>query len=295
MSRGGREADPRDADRTAARSHTPLRGRTRHPAPRTIHLPRGSERQPVQLGARTLWLSGKDVRVLATIGRFGSVFSNDLRDSLYDGKARHARRSLDKLTDQGLLDHREWKHAPFQWGPIVTLTRDAQRLLDRAVVDEDRPPECQGAMSSGWRKVRELTHDSTLFYLYQTARRDVETDGGRVVGLQLESDLKAELLRATETRVKNGEGDRDAVRAQVARDMGLPVIDGACQLPDMRLEVEQANGDRETHDLELATEHYHRGHLASKQRAGFTVYGLAGRRSGARTAPPDGSRLGRLL
>lgn len=295
MSRGDFDVDFRDSARANAKERRSPRGRERQSAPRTIHLPRSPEREPIQLGTRTLWLSEKDVRVLTTVGRFRSVFSDDLRDNLYDGKQRHARRSLDKLAEQGLIDRREWKHARYQWGAIVTLTREGKRLLDRGVLDEERAAELKGPVSAGWHKLRELTHDSTLYYLYERERRDVESHGGRVLELRLEAELKAELFRAMETRLANGERDRDAVREVVAREQRIPMVDGSCQLPDMRLEIEHANGDRETRDLELATEHYHRGHLASKQRAGFTVYGLAGRRSRARTAPSDGSRLGRLL
>ena len=87
----------------------------------------------------------------------------------------------------------------------------------------------------------------------------------------------------------------EALRDEAAKEQDIPVVDGKAQFPDLRLEIERADGEREIRDLELATEHYHRGHLAAKQRAGFAVYGLAGARSHARTAPRDGSRMTRLL
>lgn len=249
---------------------------------------------PPTTSVSSLWLSGRDVQVLSVVGRFRSVFAHDLRDTVYDGKSRPARRSLDKLVEQGLINQREWSHARHQWGPHVTLAGDGKRLLDRAVLDPDRPIERDGSVSAGWHKLRELTHDSTLYHLYTQARHEIEADGGRVIGLQLETDLKARLFSAIETRVVAGETDRDAIRAEVAAAQDLPTVDSGCQLPDLRLEVEHQDGRVEVRDLELATEHYHRGHLAAKQQAGFTVYRLGARRSHSGSAAPDGSRLYRL-
>ena len=52
-------------------------------------------------------------------------------------------------------------------------------------------------------------------------------------------------------------------------------------LPDVRLEIEYPDGSVRTADLELVTEHYHRGHLGGKAAAGFRMYG-------GRTASPRG-------
>lgn len=295
MSRGDWDREPREETRDGRPERRPRRGRARQAPPRTITLPRGHDREAVRLGTRTLWLSGKDSQVLTVVGRFGSAFSNDVRDTLYDGRQRHARRSLDKLQEQGLIDRREWTHARYQWGAIVTLTREGKRLLDRAILDDQRPRELDGHASAGWHKLREQTHDATLYYLYTQERARIEAAGGRVVSVQTERDLKASLFASTEARLAAGAADRDTARAEAAAEHQLPMVDGGVELPDLRLEIEHADGSRETRDLELATEHYHRGHLAGKQRAGFRVYGLAGRRSHARTAPQDGSRLTRLF
>jgi hypothetical protein len=201
MSRGDWDREPREETRDGRPERRPRRGRARQAPPRTITLPRGHDREAVRLGTRTLWLSGKDTQVLTIVGRFGSAFSNDLRDTLYDGRQRHARRSLDKLQEQGLIDRREWTHARYQWGAIVTLTREGKRLLDRAVLDDQRPRELDGHVSSGWHKLRELTHDATLYYLYTQERARIESAGGRVVSVQTERDLKASLFASTEVKL----------------------------------------------------------------------------------------------
>jgi hypothetical protein len=47
-------------------------------------------------------------------------------------------------------------------------------------------------------------------------------------------------------------------------------------LPDLRIEYETAEGRLESRDVELVTEHYSRGQLAGKARAGFALYRAAG-------------------
>jgi hypothetical protein len=44
----------------------------------------------------------------------------------------------------------------------------------------------------------------------------------------------------------------------------LPVIDGHLELPDLRIEYEDADGRIETRDVEVVTEHYSRAQLAGK-------------------------------
>ena len=48
-------------------------------------------------------------------------------------------------------------------------------------------------------------------------------------------------------------------------------------LPDLRIEYETPDGRLEHRDLELVTEHYSRGQLAGKTRAGFAATGRLNR------------------
>ena len=64
--------------------------------------------------------------------------------------------------------------------------------------------------------------------------------------------------------------------------------------PDVRLEVEDRDGTIRTVDLERITEHYHRGHISGKARAGFQMF--RGSSSGARGGTPrDHFKVGKLL
>jgi hypothetical protein len=54
--------------------------------------------------------------------------------------------------------------------------------------------------------------------------------------------------------------------------MNLPVVQGKVSFPDLRIEYETQEREIARLDLELATRHYHAGHLAEKARAGFQIY-----------------------
>jgi len=53
-------------------------------------------------------------------------------------------------------------------------------------------------------------------------------------------------------------------------------------LPDRRIEYETPEGDLDHVDLELATEHYHRGRMDMKTRAGFRMYAFVSTSRGRR-------------
>ncbi len=60
----------------------------------------------------------------------------------------------------------------------------------------------------------------------------------------------------------------------------LPIVDWS--IADLRMEYETPEGDLNHVDLELATEHYHRGHLDVKARVGFKIYGFVSTSRGRR-------------
>ena len=68
-------------------------------------------------------------------------------------------------------------------------------------------------------------------------------------------------------------------------------------MPDLRIEYQTEDGRIEYRDVELVTEHYSRGQLAGKARAGFACYragGGGGRRKGGtplRSAPPGAALM----
>lgn len=75
---------------------------------------------------------------------------------------------------------------------------------------------------------------------------------------------------------------------------GLAQDEGRFVFPDVRLEIEEADGRVGTMDLELVTEHYHRGHLGGKSGAGLRMF-RGGGPSGRGGTPQDERLMRKVL
>jgi hypothetical protein len=72
-----------------------------------------------------------------------------------------------------------------------------------------------------------------------------------------------------------------------ARELNLPVVHGRVSFPDLRIEYANQEMEISRVDLELATGHYHAGHLAEKARAGFQLYAQSEDAAGFRRVRDD--------
>lgn len=88
----------------------------------------------------------------------------------------------------------------------------------------------------------------------------------------LDHELKGDLHRTARVDGRACAKEREAAIKRAARALDLPTVDGHVQVPDLRLEIEYAAGDRTRVDLELATEAYRPAQLRAKARAGFAIY-----------------------
>jgi hypothetical protein len=77
----------------------------------------------------------------------------------------------------------------------------------------------------------------------------------------------------------------DSSRERIAERHGLAVVNGKIPVPDLRVEYDTAEMQHKHLDLELATRNYRPGALASKAKAGFSLY----------ASREDASRLRRIL
>jgi len=67
-------------------------------------------------------------------------------------------------------------------------------------------------------------------------------------------------------------GETQRLKESFANDLQLPMVRGKVSFPDLRIEYATQEMEIGRVDLELATRHYHAGHLAEKARAGFQLY-----------------------
>jgi hypothetical protein len=148
-------------------------------------------------------------------------------------------------------------------------------------------------------KPRELAHDSQLYRAFKEEAERIEDERGRVTRVILDYELKSGYQSFLNRHDRPEEADLDADRHAFAEANGLHVVRGHLELPDLRIEYDTPDGRLEHRDVELVTDHYSRGQLAGKARAGFTCYragGSGGGRSGANrgSTPFDPRHLERL-
>lgn len=274
MSRGGdaRDAEPRADAREAQPATRESRQTNRHvQAPRPITLPRGTERELVVTRDRAYRLRGAEVQTLTAAGTFRAVSAYDLAEFVYRGDRAQANRDIAHLRVQQLVTTRTNEHDRRHGrSTYVALTQAGRRLLQESDLGRPLAERIGGQrFYQGWVKPAELRHDAALYRMVEMERRTLAQEGARVVRVTIDADLKRDVAKAL------GGGTRAtlAQKQEVAEALGLRVVDGRLQIPDVRLEIEHADGRTEERDLELVTEHYRRAHLAAKTGSRCYVVG----------------------
>jgi hypothetical protein len=257
-----------------------------------LALPRGEDRERTAVRDREYLLNGRETRALATVGAFRVVAVDDLvghdsRDAIRPADLRH-------LANQRLLV-RETLTDSHGAREVLALTAQAKELLQAR-----REPGGQGkeqVFYAGVVKPRELAHDSQLYRAFKEEAARIEDEGGRVTRVILDYELKSNYQSFLNRHDRPEEADIEGDRHAFAEANDLHIVRGHLELPDLRIEYETTDGRLEHRDVELVTEHYSRGQLAGKARAGFTCYRAGGRGQSGRNrggTPFDPRNLERL-
>ena len=216
---------------------------------------------------RTYVLRPSEIHTLTEGGKFRVVAVDDLATFAYNGDRERMQSELRNLARQGLIEHRETTPLKKESRRVLTLTEQGERLIRRhGFVREDQ------AIYSGLVKPKEAEHDTDLYRMYHKAADEIERKGGKVLGLQLDYELKEKLYRRLGRAQARDQGETKRLKETFARDLQLPVACGKVSFPDLRIEYATPENEIARLDLELATRHYHAGHIAEKARAGFQLY-----------------------
>lgn len=282
MPRGGRAAG---GGRARARAPEDARDALT----RQLDLPRGAERERVEVGSQTYSLRGSEVKLLATVGAFRVV---DARDAAHGGSHDRWHGDLEHLREQGLV-----ALTPHvldgQRTALVTLTRAGQTLLERHrhPADNEAPQEYY----AGLMRPREASHDAQLARLYVDAADRLQKQGVRVNRVSLDYELKRDYQRFlhASTRDRHDKSgrptrSRDEIR-EWAASYGLPIVRDRVQFPDVRIEYEHPDGRRDREDIELATGHYNSRQMAAKHASGFRMQHSVASRLGSGKGRRGGS------
>jgi len=290
------------------RSAQPVERRRREPGqdvPRERRRPIASAdpRRPARAGGNVvgLELRPEEKQLLREAGRFRVVRTADLRETLYDGKARPLENDLKYLRDKGLVEtqhvnlRRDGRRRTIERVEVVTLTKDGRRLL---IKDGDLPKDQR--VYASLVKPREVEHDSQIYRAYQKESERIERSGGTNLRVRLDFEIKADVQKAI-YRERKSDPSRDMaeIKQQVAEQLELPFVDGKIQIPDARIDYDLPSapddidqGSRSGHqDIEVLTSAYHAGHLCSKAQAGFHNYASSADRSSLTARIEDDSHL----
>jgi hypothetical protein len=195
------------------------------------------------------------------------VAVEDLANLGYAGNRSGMDNDLRNLMRQGLLQRRGTSALKRESQHVLTLTKQGQGFLRR----QNLVPGDQ-AIYSGLVKPKESNHDAALYRLYQKAAGEIERNGGKVLRVQLDYELKEKLYRKLSKTQTQDEGRNHRSKLAFAEQLRLPVVNGKVAFPDVRIEYANQEMEISRVDLELATGHYHAQHLAEKASAGFQIY-----------------------
>jgi hypothetical protein len=220
-------------------------------------------------------LSQRELYTMAEIGRFRAIDTEDLSKYFYRGNQKLSHRDLDNLRAQRLVEVNVARYP--ETLKVATLTREGERLLRQEIESGHSQ-----ALYSGLAKVKELRHDAALYQVYQKKEAEISSQGGSVRRVILDYELKRDLYRDIAERLskeakarREGQGtpaSMKQIKEEVAGQHGLKVVDSQIQIPDLRVEYEDANGEIDRVDLEYMTDSYRPGEIAAKARAGFSLY-----------------------
>jgi hypothetical protein len=254
--------------------------------------PSADSRRPARTASNIvgLELRPEEKQLLREAGRFRVVRTADLRETLYNGRARPLENDLRYLRDKGLVEtthinlRRDGQRRTIERVEVVTLTKDGRRLL----LKQGDLPKDQWVYA-GLVKPREAEHDSQINRAYRKEAERIEDKGGSNLRVKLDFEIKAQVQKAIYAERKaDPKRDMAEIKEEVAERFELPFVDGKIQIPDARIEYDlprendqdASQGSRTGHeDIEVLTAAYHAGHLRAKAQAGFRAYASASDRA----------------
>jgi hypothetical protein len=227
-------------------------------------------------------LRQSEIHTLTEVAKFRVVAVEDLTKLGYSGDRSRMENDLRGLSHQGLVERRETSVLKKESRQVLTLTRQGERLVRRqGFVPEDQ------TIYSGLVKPKEAGHDADLYRLYHKVADRIEDQGGKILRVQLDYELKEELYRKLGRAQAQDKNEAFHLKQAFAQQLRLPLVDGKVSLPDLRIEYTNQEMEIARVDLELATDHYHAGHLAEKARAGFQIYARSEDVAGLRRVRDD--------
>jgi hypothetical protein len=256
---------------------------------RHLALPSGPDRERVRMDGWVYRLRGSHTQTLAVLGTFRAVEQRDLAHYGTDALAREL--DVRSLKRQGLAVGERLYTLGGQRVDMLALTERGKALLDGAVRGDTGQ-----RYYAGFVRWRDMRHEAAVYRMYQQEAARLEASGARILRVWLDAEIRSAYQRDLRARVRDAADAahaRERARQEFSLATELAIVNRRLLVPDLRLEYETAEGERGHVDLELTTEHYPRGQVEAKARAGFVMYRSAGgqRRGGVPHGDLDVERL----
>ena len=139
----------------------------------------------------------------------------DLSEQHFDGHPFTTRRMVTQMKQAGLIEEHEATGPRGNTFTVLTATERGRRA-PRTARRSTPAMSPQQRTWSGLVKPAELSHDTAVYRAALGERARIEAEGGRVVRVRLDAELKAIVATATEKARAEG-GDRAADAAKRAR------------------------------------------------------------------------------
>ena len=195
------------------------------------------EAQPRDRRSRT----DRDRDAIADVGMYRAVSYTDLSEQHYDGHPYAARRAVTRMVRAGLIAEHEATGTQGNPFTVLTATERGRDAAHRAALDAGHVPEQE--TWTGLVKPAELSHDTAVYRAALGERARIEAEGGRVVRVRLDAELKSLVATATEkARAAGGDRAAETAKAAAAQELGLPMQDGHVMYPDAQLDIEDRDG-----------------------------------------------------
>ena len=214
----------------------------------------------------------RDRDAIADVGMYRAVSYTDISEQHYDNHPYVTRRAVNRIVRDGLLEEHEATGPQGNTFTVLTATERGRDAAHRAALDAGHVPEQQ--TWTGLVKPAELSHDTAVYRAALDERARIEADGGRVVRVRLDAELKSLVATATEkARAEGGDRAADTAKAAAAQELGLPMHDGHVMYPDAQFDIEDSQGMGGRVNVEIASDHYHAAAIVAKAGAGFSMHG----------------------
>jgi hypothetical protein len=197
-------------------------------------------------------LSPTQAQTLREVQRFRIIATRDLVAFRYRGREGMMDSDVRALLRAGLI----YRH---------TAVNYRSRAPEKIEVLTEKPK---------LQKPREVFHDAAIYPAYQRAADKIERQGGRILSVRTDHQLKAEKARLT-NRATPGRGPNgpnpDRRKQEIAEELHLKVINGRTYLPDLQILYLDREGKDRHLNLEVITDSYRSRDTKPKAAAGFIM------------------------